>query len=69
MEIGPSVVAGDPDDVIKVCKRLEAEGIDEVVFSIDGLAHEQHMETIRLVGKHVIPEMQKESGKEPLAVS
>jgi alkanesulfonate monooxygenase SsuD/methylene tetrahydromethanopterin reductase-like flavin-dependent oxidoreductase (luciferase family) len=69
MDIGPSVVAGDPDDVIKVCKRLEAEGIDEIVFSIDGLAHTQHMETIRLLGKYVIPEMQKDSGKKPVAVS
>jgi alkanesulfonate monooxygenase SsuD/methylene tetrahydromethanopterin reductase-like flavin-dependent oxidoreductase (luciferase family) len=69
MDIGPSVVAGDPDDLLKVCKRLEAEGVDEVVFSIDSLSHEHHMETIRLLGKYVIPEMQRESGRETAAVS
>jgi alkanesulfonate monooxygenase SsuD/methylene tetrahydromethanopterin reductase-like flavin-dependent oxidoreductase (luciferase family) len=57
MEIGPSVVAGTPDDVIEVCKQIEAMGCEEVTFNIDGGTHEAHMETIRLIGEYVIPEL------------
>jgi alkanesulfonate monooxygenase SsuD/methylene tetrahydromethanopterin reductase-like flavin-dependent oxidoreductase (luciferase family) len=55
MDHGPSVIAGDPDEVIVVLQRLQAMGVDEVMLSIDGISHEEHLETIRLFGKYVIP--------------
>jgi alkanesulfonate monooxygenase SsuD/methylene tetrahydromethanopterin reductase-like flavin-dependent oxidoreductase (luciferase family) len=62
MQIGPSVVAGTPDDVIEICKEIEAMGCEEVVFNIDGGTHEAHMKTIRLIGKYVIPELTQAQG-------
>ncbi|MEA2419296.1 MAG: hypothetical protein QOE60_1502, partial [Thermoleophilaceae bacterium] len=63
MDYGPSVIAGTPDDFIAVVTRLQSMGVNEVVFSIDGLAHEAHMETIRNIGKYVIPAFSGEEGE------
>jgi len=56
MEHSPSVIAGDPDDLVAFCRRLEGLGCDEIVFSIDGLSGDGQRETIELIGKYVIPE-------------
>lgn len=52
----PYFSVGTPEFFIERCRRLEAMGIDEVVIEIEGLTHELHMQTIELLGKHVIPE-------------
>ncbi|MDM8167926.1 LLM class flavin-dependent oxidoreductase [Roseovarius sp.] len=51
----PSVMVGTPDDFIERLKDLEARGIDEVLLRIDGMPHDQIMESIRLIGEEVIP--------------
>jgi alkanesulfonate monooxygenase SsuD/methylene tetrahydromethanopterin reductase-like flavin-dependent oxidoreductase (luciferase family) len=56
MKHGPSVMAGNPDDVVESCKRLEKLGVNEIVLSVDGISHESHRTTIELFGKYVIPE-------------
>jgi alkanesulfonate monooxygenase SsuD/methylene tetrahydromethanopterin reductase-like flavin-dependent oxidoreductase (luciferase family) len=69
MEHGPSVIAGNPDQITEVCKRLGSIGVDEMVFSIDGISHEAHLKTIELIGKHVIPAFASERTAEvPAAV-
>jgi alkanesulfonate monooxygenase SsuD/methylene tetrahydromethanopterin reductase-like flavin-dependent oxidoreductase (luciferase family) len=60
MTIGPSIVAGDPDDVTATLKELERRGVDEVILSIDGISHEKHMKAIELIGKHVLPEFHRQ---------
>jgi alkanesulfonate monooxygenase SsuD/methylene tetrahydromethanopterin reductase-like flavin-dependent oxidoreductase (luciferase family) len=56
MRLGPSIIVGDPDDVIVTLKELERRGTDEVILSIDGISHEKHLKAIELIGKHVLPE-------------
>jgi alkanesulfonate monooxygenase SsuD/methylene tetrahydromethanopterin reductase-like flavin-dependent oxidoreductase (luciferase family) len=52
----PSVMVGTPDDFITRLKDLEARGMNEVLLRIDGMPHEQIMDSIRLIGEEVIPE-------------
>jgi alkanesulfonate monooxygenase SsuD/methylene tetrahydromethanopterin reductase-like flavin-dependent oxidoreductase (luciferase family) len=59
MTIGPSIVAGDPDDVTAALKKLEERGVDEVILSIDGISHDKHLKAIELIGQHVLPEFQR----------
>ena len=51
-------VCGTPDDAIEQCKRYEDAGVDLLLCLVNpyDIEHEQVMQTIELVGKHVIPE-------------
>ncbi|CAB4874170.1 unannotated protein [freshwater metagenome] len=48
---------GTPDDAIEICRRCEAAGVDLLLCLVNpyDIAHEKVMQTIELVGKHVIP--------------
>ncbi len=50
-------VIGDPDDAVEQCKRWEAAGADQLVFGVGTAEHEWMLETIRLMGEHVIPKL------------
>jgi alkanesulfonate monooxygenase SsuD/methylene tetrahydromethanopterin reductase-like flavin-dependent oxidoreductase (luciferase family) len=50
-------IMGDPDDALKQCQRWEAAGADQVVFGLGPTTLEQSLETIRLMGEHVIPKI------------
>ena len=50
------LVCGNPDEAIEQIKRYEATGIDQLVFSLPiDIPQEACLETIRLIGEHVIP--------------
>jgi alkanesulfonate monooxygenase SsuD/methylene tetrahydromethanopterin reductase-like flavin-dependent oxidoreductase (luciferase family) len=51
----PYVSIGDPDFFIERCERLTALGYDEFILRVDGMGHELNMQTIELIGRHVIP--------------
>jgi alkanesulfonate monooxygenase SsuD/methylene tetrahydromethanopterin reductase-like flavin-dependent oxidoreductase (luciferase family) len=51
----PSVMIGTPDDFVARLRELEERGVDEVVMRIDGVGHENHMRSIELIGREVIP--------------
>ncbi len=53
-----AVIAGDPDQVIEGCKAYEAAGVDLLLCLMNPykVSHEKVMQTIELMGKHVIPE-------------
>lgn len=51
----PSVMVGTPDDYIARLKDLSNRGVDEVLLRIDGMPHDQIMDSIRLIGEEVIP--------------
>jgi alkanesulfonate monooxygenase SsuD/methylene tetrahydromethanopterin reductase-like flavin-dependent oxidoreductase (luciferase family) len=55
-------IAGDPDDVVEKVRAYEATGADLLLCLVNPYAvgHDAVMETIELIGKHVIPEF---SGK------
>jgi alkanesulfonate monooxygenase SsuD/methylene tetrahydromethanopterin reductase-like flavin-dependent oxidoreductase (luciferase family) len=54
---GASVV-GDPDECIEACRRYEAVGCDLLLclFNPYKIPHDKAMQSIELIGKHVLPE-------------
>jgi hypothetical protein len=60
----PSVLVGTPDDFINRLTKLEACGIDEVLLRIDGMPHNEIMQSIRLIGEEVIPKFNKMESSE-----
>ena len=48
---------GDPDTVIKVLSKYQEAGVDQVLcfMQMGNLAHSRIMDSIKLVGRHVIP--------------
>jgi alkanesulfonate monooxygenase SsuD/methylene tetrahydromethanopterin reductase-like flavin-dependent oxidoreductase (luciferase family) len=51
-------VLGTPDDCIEMCRRYEAAGIDLLLCLVNPyrIPHEAVLETIELMGRHVIPQ-------------
>ena len=49
---------GTVDDCIETCRRYEAAGVDQLLCLVNPykIPHEQVMQTIELMGTHVIPE-------------
>jgi alkanesulfonate monooxygenase SsuD/methylene tetrahydromethanopterin reductase-like flavin-dependent oxidoreductase (luciferase family) len=51
------VPIGDPDDALEACRRWENAGADQLVFGIGPDTLEGTLETIRLLGEHVVPKI------------
>jgi alkanesulfonate monooxygenase SsuD/methylene tetrahydromethanopterin reductase-like flavin-dependent oxidoreductase (luciferase family) len=55
------LICGDPDEVLGQIKRYEATGIDQLVFGLPiDLSLADTLETIELIGRHVIPRLDKD---------
>jgi alkanesulfonate monooxygenase SsuD/methylene tetrahydromethanopterin reductase-like flavin-dependent oxidoreductase (luciferase family) len=50
-------IIGDPDHALTQCHRWEAAGADQLVFGIGMASKEDSLEMVRLMGEHVIPEI------------
>ncbi len=50
-------VCGTPDEAVEMCRRYEAAGVDLLLCLVNpyDIAHDKVMQTIELMGKHVIP--------------
>ena len=53
-----AAVVGDPDRCVEIAKRYEAAGCDLLLCLVNpyNVPHEKVMQTIELMGKHVLPE-------------
>ncbi|KUL54782.1 luciferase [Streptomyces sp. NRRL F-4489] len=52
------MICGDPDEVLRQCKRWEQAGADQLSFGLPiGISYEDTMTTIKLIGEHVIPKI------------
>ncbi len=53
-----AVLWGSPDRVVQIAKEYEKAGVDLLLCLINPykIPHEKVMQTIELIGKHVIPE-------------
>ena len=51
------IVMGDPDDALRQCQEWEDAGADQLVFGSGTATQEDTLETIRLMGEHVIPKI------------
>jgi alkanesulfonate monooxygenase SsuD/methylene tetrahydromethanopterin reductase-like flavin-dependent oxidoreductase (luciferase family) len=56
-QIDGGLIVGDPDEAIMQCRRWESAGADQLVFGVSMATFEQDLETIRLMGEHVIPKI------------
>ncbi|MEE2679021.1 MAG: LLM class flavin-dependent oxidoreductase [Myxococcota bacterium] len=56
-----AVIVGDPDEVVQRARAYEEAGVDILLCLLDPYAipHEKCMQTIELMGKHVIPEFER----------
>ena len=56
-------MVGDPEDCLKVAKIYEAAGIDLLLMlvQVSAVPHEKVMQTIDLIGKHVMPKLSASS--------
>jgi alkanesulfonate monooxygenase SsuD/methylene tetrahydromethanopterin reductase-like flavin-dependent oxidoreductase (luciferase family) len=56
-----AVICGDPDQVIETARAYEAAGVDLLLCLVNPyrIPHEKVMQTIELIGKHVIPEFDR----------
>jgi alkanesulfonate monooxygenase SsuD/methylene tetrahydromethanopterin reductase-like flavin-dependent oxidoreductase (luciferase family) len=54
------LVCGTPDEALEQCRRWEAAGADQLVFGTGMQEHDQMLETVRLIGEHVIPKIDKD---------
>jgi len=57
----PGLVVGDPEDALRACREWEAAGADQLVFGTGPASLEDTLTTIRLLGEHVIPEIDHDS--------
>lgn len=48
-------MVGTPDDFVARLRRLEEMGVDEVLMRVDGVAHDDIMRSLELIGAEVIP--------------
>ena len=55
---GPARTTGLSDEVVTRCRAYEEAGVDLLLCLVNPyeIPHEKGMQTIELIGKHVIPE-------------
>ncbi|AXE26780.1 LLM class flavin-dependent oxidoreductase [Streptomyces globosus] len=52
------LICGDPSEVLAQCRRWEQAGADQLSFGLPtGVSYEDTMTTIKLIGEHVIPQI------------
>jgi len=51
------LICGDPDQALEQCRVWESAGADQLVFGTGMATQEQQLETIRLLGEHVVPKI------------
>ncbi|WP_055604048.1 LLM class flavin-dependent oxidoreductase [Streptomyces aureus] len=52
------MICGDPSEVLAQCKRWEQAGADQLSFGLPiGISYEDTMNSIKLIGEHVIPKI------------
>ena len=52
-----AVICGDPGEALEQCRRWESAGTDQLVLSAGTAPVEDTIETIELLGAHVIPKI------------
>ena len=60
LAIQGGVIVGDPEHAIEQCQRWESLGADQLVIGGGYMDHQDELKTIRLMGEHVIPKLDKD---------
>ena len=55
------IAVGTPDDLIKLFRTYQKIGVDQMLMWVQfgGLEHAKIMQSLEMIGKHVIPELAK----------
>ena len=56
-QVEGGLVCGNPDEALEQCRRWESTGVDQLVFGIGPAPLADTLETIQLLGEHVIPKI------------
>ena len=67
IDSSPYITIGTPEFFVERARRLHEMGADEWILRVDGLGHEENKRTIELLGKEVLPEVQKLARKPAVA--
>lgn len=59
VESSPYITIGTPAFFVERAQRLHEMGADEWILRIDGMGHEANLRTIELIGREVLPAVQK----------
>jgi hypothetical protein len=59
IDCSPYVTMGTPEFFVERGRQLFEMGADEWILRVDGMSHEAHVRTLRLLGDEVLPELQK----------
>ncbi len=51
------IIVGDPEVCLKKLKKYQQAGADEMILRMDGFPHEKILDSIRLLGTHVFPQL------------
>ncbi len=51
------IIVGDPEVCLKKLKKYQQAGADEMILRMDGFPHEKTLDSIRLLGTHVFPQL------------
>ena len=49
--------AEHPDEALEQCRAWESAGADQLTIGVGAGSHEGTLETIRLIGEHIIPKL------------
>jgi len=52
-----AIICGNPDQALEQCQRWAASGADQIIFGVSCASKEDSLETLRLLGEHVIPKI------------
>ena len=55
IDCSPYITIGTPDFFLDRAQRLASIGVDEWIFRLDGMGHEENMRAIELIGREVVP--------------
>jgi alkanesulfonate monooxygenase SsuD/methylene tetrahydromethanopterin reductase-like flavin-dependent oxidoreductase (luciferase family) len=52
-----TVISGTPDDCLEITQELVDSGLNLPLLEVVGASEEENLETIRLMGEHVVPNL------------
>jgi alkanesulfonate monooxygenase SsuD/methylene tetrahydromethanopterin reductase-like flavin-dependent oxidoreductase (luciferase family) len=59
IDCSPYITIGTPEFFVERASRVKELGADEWILRVDGMGHEQNKRTIELLGREVLPEIQR----------
>jgi alkanesulfonate monooxygenase SsuD/methylene tetrahydromethanopterin reductase-like flavin-dependent oxidoreductase (luciferase family) len=59
VDSSPYITIGTPEFFVERAKQLNAMGVDEWILRVDGMGHEANRRTLEILGREVLPDVQR----------